>query len=399
MKNLLAKVFIKDYKNVKDARVRNAYGKMCGIVGIASNLIICAVKIVTGILIGSVAILADGINNLADAGSSIITLIGFKLASLPADSDHPFGHQRIEYITGLIVSIVILVIGVLLMKTSIEKIIYGSEAIKQEHLVITIIILALAILMKFWQSFFYKKNGKAIDSTTLLATSQDSLNDCISTAAVLVSLVVSLIWPNIILDGYMGCLVSLFILYSGIKLIKETISPLIGEAPSEEFISMVAKKVLSYDGILGIHDLVIHSYGPSKTFITLHAEVDSSVDVLVSHDIIDNIERDFLSELGLNLVIHLDPVDLKSPEVIELKKITGDILYNIDPNLKYHDFRVVNGVTHTNIVFDVVVPIKFGMTNDEVKSLIDSEFKKINPNYFTVVTVDQDLIGRRESNE
>ena len=399
MKNLFAKVFIKNYQDVKDPKVRNAYGKMCGLVGIVSNLLICAVKIITGILVGSVAILADGINNLADAGSSIITLIGFKLASLPADSDHPYGHQRIEYITGLIVSIVILVIGVLLMKTSIEKIIYGSEAIKQEHLIITIIILVVAILLKLWQSLFYKKNGKAIDSKTLLATSQDSLNDSLSTIAVLISLIISLIWPNVILDGYMGCIVSLFILYSGIKLVKETISPLIGEAPSKEFITMVAEKVLSYDGILGIHDLVIHSYGPSKTFITLHAEVDSKVDVLVSHDIIDNIERDFLNELSLNLVIHLDPIDVSSPEIIELKEKTASILKEIDESLKFHDFRVVNGVTHTNILFDVVVPIKFEMTNEELKELIDKKFKEIDKNYFTVITVDQDLIGRRESDD
>lgn len=399
MESLFAKLFVKDYKNTSDSKVRNAYGKMCGIVGIITNFIICAVKITTGILVGSVSILADGINNLADAGSSIITLIGFKLASLPADSDHPFGHQRIEYISGLIVSFIILIIGALLMKTSIEKIISGSEPIERNHLVVTIIILVGAILFKFWQSHFYKKHGKIIDSTTLIATSQDSLNDCISTSAVLISLIVALIWPNVLLDGYMGCLVSLFIFYSGIKLVKETISPLIGEAPSKEFITMVADKVLSYDGILGIHDLVIHSYGPSKTFITLHAEVDSSVDVLISHDIIDNIERDFLNELNLNLVIHLDPVDLKSPEIIELKKIASDVLYKIDPNLKYHDFRIVNGVTHTNIVFDVVVPIKFKMANEELKSLIDSEFKKINPNYFTVITVDQDLVGRRSEDE
>ncbi len=399
MESLFAKAFIKDYKNTTDSKVRNAYGKMCGIVGIITNIIICAVKIVTGILIGSVSILADGINNLADAGSSIITLIGFKLASQPADSDHPFGHQRIEYITGLIVSIIIFVIGVLLMKTSIEKIINGSEPIERNHLIVTIIILVMAILFKFWQSFFYKKHGKIINSTTLLATSQDSLNDSISTLAVLISLIVTLIWPNVLLDGYMGCVVSLFILYSGIKLVKESISPLIGEAPSKEFIAMVADKVLSYDGILGIHDLVIHSYGPSKTFITLHAEVDSSVDVLVSHDIIDNIERDFLNELNLNLVIHLDPVDLKSPELLELREKVGFILNDIDPNLRFHDFRIVKGVTHTNIVFDVVVPIKFKMNNEELKELIDKKVKEINNNYFTVITIDQELIGRRSENE
>lgn len=396
MKNLFAKTFVKNYQNVDDPKVRNAYGKMCGIVGIITNIILCTIKIVTGILVSSVSILADGINNLADAGSSIITLIGFKLASLPADSDHPFGHQRIEYISGLIVSFIILLIGVLLMKSSIEKIVSGSEAIPQNQLIITIVILIIAILFKFWQSHFYKKNGKAINSTTLLATSQDSLNDSISTAAVLVSLIISLIWPNILLDGYMGVLVSIFILVSGIGLVKETISPLIGEAPSKDFIDMVSEKVLSYEGILGLHDLVIHSYGPSKTFITLHAEVDSRVDICVSHDIIDNIESDFMKDLGLNLVIHMDPVDLNNEEIIELRKFTGEILNSIDSVLKFHDFRMVKGDTHTNLIFDVVVPPKFKLSNDELRKEISKNFKAINENYFVVLTIDQEYTGRKE---
>ena len=234
MKNILAKIFIKDYKNYQKQEVRNAYGKLCGAVGIVSNILLCAVKIITGVLISSVAILADGINNLSDAGSSIITLLGFKLSSIPADSEHPFGHQRIEYISGLVVSFIILIIGVLLMKTSIEKIITGSEAIPKKQVLITMIILFFAILVKLWQSLFYRKNGKLIGSTTLIATSQDSLNDCISTSVVLISMIITYIFPNVVLDGYMGAIVSVFIIISGIGLIKETISPLIGEAPSKE---------------------------------------------------------------------------------------------------------------------------------------------------------------------
>lgn len=397
MNNILAKLFVKDYKNHNDPKVRNAYGKMCGIVGIISNLILCLIKIVTGILISSVSIMADGINNLADAGSSIITLIGFKLSSMPADSDHPFGHQRIEYISGLIVSLIILVIGVLLMKTSVEKIFGENEIVPENQIYITIGILVIAILIKLWQSFFNRKNGKIINSTTLIATAQDSLNDCISTTVVLLSLVVTLIFPNIYLDGYMGVLVSIFILVSGIKLVKETISPLIGEAPSKEFITEVANKIMDYDGILGIHDLVIHTYGPAKTFVTVHAEVDASVDVSISHDIIDNIEHDFMRNDNINLVIHMDPIDLKCEETKKLREEAAIILTNIDESLKYHDFRIVKGPSHTNIIFDVVVPIKFKISNEELKSMIDKGFKNLDEKYNTVITVDQELIGRREN--
>lgn len=396
MKNILAKIFIKDYKNYQKQEVRNAYGKLCGAVGIVSNILLCAVKIITGVLISSVAILADGINNLADAGSSIITLLGFKLSSIPADSEHPFGHQRIEYISGLAVSFIILIIGVLLMKTSIEKIITGSEAIPKKQVLITMIILFFAILVKLWQSLFYRKNGKLIGSTALIATSQDSLNDCISTSVVLISMIITYIFPNVVLDGYMGAIVSVFIIISGIGLIKETISPLIGEAPSKEFIDDIADRILKYDGIIGIHDLVIHTYGPAKTFVTVHAEVDANVDITISHDIIDNIEHDFMDKLNINLVIHMDPVDLRCEETRQLKAMTNDILGDISVDLRFHDFRIVKGPTHTNVIFDVVVPIGFRMKNDELKSLIDSKFKDIDKKYNTVITVDQELIGRRE---
>lgn len=396
MKNILAKLFIKNYKDYQNPNVRNAYGKLCGIVGIVTNLLLCLVKIITGILISSVAILADGINNLSDAGSSIITLLGFKLSSIPADSDHPFGHQRIEYISGMIVSFIILIIGVLLMKTSIEKIFSPSEAIPQKQILITMIILALAILIKLWQSLFYKRNGKLINSTTLIATSQDSLNDCISTSVVLFSMIISYIFPSVVLDGYMGVVVSIFIIISGIGLIKETISPLIGEAPTKEFIDEVADRILNYDGIIGIHDLVIHTYGPAKTFITVHAEVDANVDIRISHDIIDNIEHDFMDKSNINLVIHMDPVDLRCEETRKLKSVATDVLGTISPELRFHDFRIVKGPTHTNIIFDVVVPIGFEMTNESLKKEIDLKFKEIDEKYNTVVTVDQELIGRRE---
>lgn len=396
MLKFLSRKFIKNYNNYDDNDVRTAYGKLCGIVGIISNIFLCTIKIVTGILIGSIAIIADGINNLSDAGSSIVTLVGFKLANAPADSDHPFGHERIEYISGLIVSFIILVIGVLLMKTSIEKIINpNTELLEFNVKIITIIILVVAILVKCWQSIFYKKAGKLISSTTLIATSSDSLNDCISTGAVLLSLLVTLIFPKIQLDGYMGVVVSIFILISGIGLVKQTISPLIGEAPTKKFMNEVINKILSYDGVLGIHDLVIHSYGPAKTFITAHVEVDSRIDIVVSHDIIDNIEHDFLTEKNLNLVIHMDPIDISNEKTLQIKKDVEKMLYDFDQVLRYHDFRVVHGTTHTNIIFDVVVPVGYKFTNEELKKELSNRLKQIDETYNLVVTIDQDFAGRR----
>ena len=327
--SLIPRLFIKNYKDVDNPKVRFAYGRMCGVVGIISNFFLCALKIVFGLIIHSIAIIADGINNLADAGSSVITLIGFKLASLPSDKDHPFGHQRYEYITGLIVSVIIFFIGALLLKSSIEDLIaFEIKETTTKMSIITCIILFISVLVKCWQCLFYKHYGKLIKSTALVATGTDSLNDCITTIAILASVIVNMFYPNGYLDGIMGISVSIFILISGCKLIKETISPLIGEAPSKEFTDMVIKKILSYKGVLGVHDLVIHSYGEEKIFITAHVEVDSSESINVSHDMIDNIERDF-SCMNLNLVIHMDPVDIHDEVVMNLKKVVSKIIDEI----------------------------------------------------------------------
>lgn len=390
---LLPKIFIKNYKDYENQEVRFAYGRMCGIVGIISNLLVCFLKILLGFIMGSIAIIADGINNLADAGSSILTLIGFKLASLPSDKDHPFGHQRYEYITGLIVSIVILFIGALLFKTSIEDLFDNTiEKMETMSAVITIVALVFSIAIKCWQCLFYRKYGKKINSLALIATGKDSLNDCISSFAVLVSVVISFVYPNGFLDGLMGIFVSLFILISGLKLIKETISPLIGEAPTKEFTDKVIQKILSYDGVLGVHDLVIHSYGPEKIFITAHVEVDSQISINISHDMVDNIERDFLND-NLNLVIHMDPVDTKDEVVKNLKEVVRNIIDSIDKDLKFHDFRIVKGITHTNIIFDIVVPINYQYTNDKIKELIDKKLKEYDSKLITVITFDSDYIG------
>ncbi len=391
--SLIPRLFIKNYKDVDNPKVRFAYGRMCGVVGIISNFFLCALKIVFGLIIHSIAIIADGINNLADAGSSVITLIGFKLASLPSDKDHPFGHQRYEYITGLIVSVIIFFIGALLLKSSIEDLIaFEIKETTTKMSIITCIILFISVLVKCWQCLFYKHYGKLIKSTALVATGTDSLNDCITTIAILASVIVNMFYPNGYLDGIMGISVSIFILISGCKLIKETISPLIGEAPSKEFTDMVIKKILSYKGVLGVHDLVIHSYGEEKIFITAHVEVDSSESINVSHDMIDNIERDF-SYMNLNLVIHMDPVDIHDEVVMNLKKVVSKIIDEIDPELKFHDFRIVKGITHTNVLFDIVVPNKYQLSNDEIKKEIDKKLLAYDDKLRTVITFDVSYIG------
>ena len=392
MVKLLGKLFIKDYQNYNNPSVRTRYGKLSGIVGIISNLFLCIIKILTGVLIGSFSYIADGINNLSDAGSSIITLIGFKLASEPADADHPFGHQRVEYLTGLIVSFIIIAIGLLLMKSSIESIINPGDG--ASFSIISVIILAVSILIKCLQSLFYRKVGKLINSTAVLATSIDSLNDCISTGAVLIASIISLL-TDLQLDGWMGCVVSIFILVSGYKLVKEAMSPLIGEKPSKELVDDIVKKILDYPKVLGIHDLVIHSYGPGKIFATIHVEVDSEENILVIHDQIDNIENDFREKMGINLVIHMDPIDTKDENTQELREEAFRILQSIDPVLNFHDFRIVKGETHTNVLFDVLVPVRYKMTDKELKTLINQKFKEYNPKINTVLVIDHDYNGTK----
>ena len=390
MVKLLGKLFIKNYQEYDNPIVRTQYGKLSGIVGIISNLLLCAIKIATGILIGSFSYVADGINNLSDAGSSIVTLIGFRLASEPADADHPFGHQRIEYLTGLIVSFIIIAIGLMLFKSSVDSIINPGEAVKFS--LISCLILVISIVIKCLQSIFYRRLGKMIKSTAIIATSVDSLNDCISTSAVLIASIISL-FTDIQLDGYMGCFVSIFIFISGYKLVKEAMSPLIGEKPSKELVDSIADKILNYPKVLGIHDLVIHSYGPGKIFATIHVEVDSEESIIVTHDIMDNIEKDFKEDMGINLVIHMDPIDTRDESTQELKEQAFQILQKIDPILTFHDFRVVRGETHTNVLFDVVVPIKYEKTDSELKKIIGEEFKMYDSKINVVLEIDKNYNG------
>lgn len=403
MFKLLEYLFInKKYK--KDALtndVRTAYGTLTSVIGIICNLILSIVKILAGILASSISLTADGINNLTDGAASITTLIGFRLAKTPADGRHPFGHERIEYICGMFVSLFILVVGVLLGKESIDKII-NNEKMDLSRFYLLLGILIFSIILKFWMGFVYKNTGKKIHSLTIIAASQDSFNDCISTFAVLIALIIAKItsWQ---LDGYLGIAVSIFILINGVKLVLETMSPLIGEAPNKEMVDQMVKKIKAYPGVLGVHDLAIHSYGPGKLFVTIHVEVDCKVDILISHEIIDTIERDFLNNDGIELTIHLDPIDMTDELTNKLREVLDKIVKEIN-NITFHDFRIVKGEKSINVLFDVVRPYDCKLSNDELVEEIKTEFiskaKKIsNVDYHLIIEVDNNYIGEDEKNE
>lgn len=382
----LLKTFVKDAEDTKDPRTRSRIGSFAGIVGIVCNTLLCAAKMLIGVLAGSVSIVADAVNNLADAASNIISLFGFKLANKPADADHPFGHGRFEYLSGLVVSVLILVIGVELLKGSIDKIIHPAPVDFSWALVI---VLVLSIAVKLWMMAFNGKLGKLIDSTTLIATAADSRNDCVSTGAVLIAALISH-FVGFELDAYMGTAVALFILYSGIGLVKETIDPLLGGVPEPELVKMIEQKTMSYDGILGIHDMMIHDYGPGRQFASLHAEVAAEVPVLESHDIIDQIEADFRKNDGLEVTIHLDPIVTSDPRVAQLRAWVAEHVKTIDPRLTIHDFRMVPGETHTNLIFDTVVPFDLKLSEQEIRHQINDLVKAEYPDHFCVIQIDRD---------
>ena len=392
---MLFKLFIKDYENTDLPSVRNAYGKFTGIFGIISNIFLFAVKIILGTLTASISITADAINNLSDAGSSSITLFGFKIAGKPADAKHPYGHARMEYISGLIVSCIITSIGFDLFISSIERIITPVET---SYSVVSIIILVLSIGVKLYQGIVYRTAGKRINSASLIAASTDSINDVISTTVVVVGSIIGLT-TDINLDGWLGLAVALFVVYSGIKLIFETSDPLLGAAPDEELVAKLSEKILSYDGVIGIHDLVVHNYGFGRCFASVHAEVPAEKNILESHDTIDNIEFDVLKEMNVHLVIHLDPVETDNHELNVLKAAVQCIIESKDKDISMHDFRAVFGHTHTNIIFDVNVPFEFDINDDELCNYITKEVKKLDPKYNTVITVDRSYMNYRHKSE
>jgi len=387
MTEFIVKRFVKNHGDTENPVVRAAYGKMAGLVGIVCNLILFAAKIVVGTLAASISITADAVNNLSDASSSIISLVGFKLAERPADEDHPYGHGRYEYLSALTVAVIILVIGVELFKSGVEKILSPEKSVLT---IASIVVLTLSIAMKLWLMLFNRKIGKRINSGSLLATSADSRNDVITTLAVLIASIISH-FSGFELDGWVGVAVAIFILISGIGLIKETINPMLGTAPDEEYVEKVKNKILSYDGVIGMHDLMIHDYGPCRRFASVHVEMAAEEDVLISHDIIDNIEQDFKENEGLHLVIHYDPILTKNSLTNDIRAQVEKAVKEIDGRLSIHDLRVVPGTTHTNIVFDCLRPYGVDIRSRELVRLINEKVKEIDPKYNCVITVDKNF--------
>ncbi len=389
MINSLVRFFIKDSENIDDAKVRTAYGTFSGIVGIVCNVLLFLGKFLVGTLSNSVAIIADAVNNLTDASSSVISLVGFKLADKKADAEHPYGHARYEYLAGLCVCVMILVIGVELLGTGIDKVLH-PEAV--ETTAVTVAVLILSILMKLWMCVFNTKLGNKIRSNTLLATAQDSRNDVIATSAVLVTSLVSK-YTGVDTDGWVGIAVAVFILYSGIVLIKDTIDPILGKSPDPELVGMIQKKILAYPGVISMHDLMVHDYGPCRQFASVHVEMPAEDDVLLSHEIIDNIERDFLREDNIFMVVHYDPVVTNDERVTEMKAKVAEVVRTVDEALTIHDFRIVPGVNQGNMIFDCVVPHKFYMTKKELKKELCERIKEVYPEFFCVITIEESFVA------
>lgn len=389
----IRKLFIKDYQDTQNPKVRFRYGLVAGIFGIISNALLCVFKLIVGVVGNSITIIADAINNLSDAGSSVVTLVGFKLSATPPDNDHPFGHARYEYITSLLVSVTVLFIGILLLKSSIEKCITPEEVSVSVY---TYIVLGVAIAMKLVQMLIYLDFSKAINSGALKASAADSRNDVLATVAVLISTIVidvagDKISPKVSVDGIMGIAVSAFIIVSSILLIKDAMSPILGEKPPKELVDKITAKILSYDGVIGVHDLVVHSYGENHCFVVAHVEVPADVDITKSHDVIDNIEHDFWNEMHVRITIHMDPVDTKNKQLAVLKLRAQNAIANLDENLSLHDFRLVSGQTHTNMLFDVVIPYGSKITLDDVKDALKKEFGNDPVKYFFVIDMDRKM--------
>ena len=388
MITLLAKWFIPDYQNTGDAVVRRAYGQLCGIVGIALNVLLFAGKFFAGVLSGSIAVTADAFNNLSDAGSSVVTLLGFRLAGRKPDPEHPFGHGRIEYLSGLVVSALILLMGVELAKSSFQKIVH-PEAV--EFSVTAVVILAASVAVKLYMSIYNRRVGEKIKSSAMVATGIDSLSDTISTAAVLLAMVVGK-YTNLMIDGWVGMVVALIILYSACRAAMETVGPLLGQAPEEEFVRRIEELVMNHDEVCGIHDLVVHDYGPGRVMISLHAEVPASGDILELHDMIDSIESELRVQLDCEAVIHMDPIVTDDALTTELRHKVALLVKEVDERMTIHDFRMVLGPTHTNLIFDAVVPFNTGKSNYQMEEEIKARVRQMEGTYFAVVRVENSYV-------
>lgn len=385
MTDLILRIFVRDHKNTEDPAVRDKCGRVAGAVGIVTNFLLFLMKIIVGTVFHSVSVTADAINNLTDSGSSVVTLIGFKMASKPADEKHPFGHARIEYLSGVIVSFIVIFLGLQLGMSSVEKILTPEENALTP---VALVVLVISILAKLWQCLFYRKVGRMIKSESVEATSKDSRNDVIATSVVLLGAVITML-TGVNLDGYMGAAVALFIVFSGVQLTISTADPLLGQAPEGELVQTITEKMLSYPGIIGMHDLAVHNYGVGRCFASAHCEVDAKNDILVSHDLIDNIERDFSRDLGIHMVIHLDPVIVGDARTDALHCKVQSLVTALYPTVTIHDFRVIWGVTHSNIVFDAAVPFSVKDSDAVITQKLEAEIQKLDPDYRTVVTIDR----------
>ena len=388
MIQLLARWFIKNRENMEDGAVRRAYGQLCGLVGIGLNILLFAGKFFAGTLSGSIAITADAFNNLSDAGSSVVTLLGFRLAGRKPDPEHPFGHGRMEYISGLVVSALILLMGVELAKSSWAKI---RQPEPVEFSIVAVVILLCSILVKVYMFVYNRSIGKKINSAAMVATGIDSLSDTISTAAVLLAMLVGH-WTNLMIDGWVGMLVALFILYSACRAAMETLNPLLGQPPEREFVEKIEELVLSHEDVRGIHDMVVHDYGPGRLMISLHAEVPSSGDILEIHDMIDGIESELRAVLGCEAVIHMDPIVVDDTLTNEMRQRIAELVVQVDEQITIHDFRMVVGPTHTNVIFDAVLPFGNKKSNYQIEQEICALVRQMKGNFFAVVQVENSYV-------
>lgn len=387
MITLLARIFIRE--DDKPEKIRLAYGILCGIVGILLNVLLFTGKFIAGTISKSIAITADAFNNLSDAGSSIVTLLGFKLGAAKPDPEHPFGHGRMEYVSGLVVAAVILIMAVELIQDSIRKILHPEAT---ECSVLIIVILLISIAVKLYMTFYNRRVAKKINSAAMRATAMDSLSDSITTSVVLITTLIAE-FTSVNIDGYCGVAVGLFILYGGINAAKETLNPLLGQPPEEEFVKEIEHLVLEEKMIIGIHDLVVHDYGPGRLMVSLHAEVPAEMNILVIHDMIDNVEMKLKRELNCEAVIHMDPVITGSKELTEIKETVTGILKDIDEVITMHDFRMVQGPTHTNLIFDVVIPFGYRSSDEAVLKELEHQVKeKLGEQYHIVVNVDKNYV-------
>ncbi|MGN0642503.1 MAG: cation diffusion facilitator family transporter [Huintestinicola sp.] len=390
MTDFLVRHFVKDYENTEDNKVREHYGMLSSIVGIFCNVALFILKYIFGTISNSISIISDAFNNLSDSASCIVTFLGYKLAAKPADKDHPFGHGRMEYLTALSIAVIIMLVGIELLKSSVDKILHPEEIIFSVWALISLIV---SICVKLWMSFFNTKLGRRINSSVMEATAQDSRNDVIATSAAAIALIAS-IFTDLPVDGIMGVIVSVFVLKGGFGIIKDTVDDLLGKPADNELSKKIAELVLSKEHIIGIHDLVIHNYGPGNLIASCHVEVRSDENFVAVHDIVDGIEREIHTQLGVMMTIHMDPIDMDDEQVNSCREMIRAFVKTIDSRLHIHDFRMVSGETHTNVIFDLVVPYDCKLKDTELKSIIDGFLDAQEKNYFSVITFDREFVDR-----